>query len=207
LGDIKKNKLLQRTAAGDLDIHLVVESDHVKIMMRQSEPERVPMSEESVLKLKNCFLSSVSNPFHDVLPIEIWSTGLKDIMVGVKTRKILNTLTPDFKQLSSLSKELDVIGAHVFSIDSDKIYARNFAPLYGIDEESATGTSNGALASYLHHHLKGGEPTFKSVVLQGESMNATSSITVESRIGPSGHEIWVGGSCHWVKTINIQTLI
>lgn len=28
-------------------------------------------------------------------------------------------------------------------------HCRNFAPLYGIDEESATGSSNGALACYL----------------------------------------------------------
>lgn len=207
LGNIKKNKILQRTAAGDLDIHLVVESDHVTIMMRQSEPERIPMLEESIQKLKKCFHSNESEPFNELLPIEIWSTGLKDIMVGVKSRNVLNSLTPDFDQLSALSKELDVIGAHVFAVEFDKIYARNFAPLYGIDEESATGTSNGALASYLHHHLKHGESTFNSIVIQGESMNATSSITIHSSIAPSGHEIWVGGSCHWVKTINIQNLI
>ena len=32
------------------------------------------------------------------------------------------------------------------------IHARNFAPLYDIDEEAATGTSNGALVYYLYRH-------------------------------------------------------
>jgi PhzF family phenazine biosynthesis protein len=207
LGVIKKNEILQRTAAGDLEIKLIVDSGHVNIMMRQSEPEMIPMSDENILRLKKCFISSASDPFHETLPIEIWSTGLKDIMVGVKSRSILNALTPDFGLLSSLSKEIGVVGAHVYAVESDKIYARNFAPLYGIDEESATGTSNGALTAYMHHHLHSGESNFFSTIIQGESMNATSLITTRSIKGPGGHEIWVGGLCHWIETVNIQTLI
>ena len=37
-------------------------------------------------------------------------------------------------------------------MSEENIICRNFAPLYDIDEEAATGTSNGALACYLHHH-------------------------------------------------------
>lgn len=207
LGIIKKNDLLQRTAAGDLEIKLIVDSGHVKIMMRQAEPERLLLTSENILHIKNCFLSNDPNPFHETLPVEIWSTGLRDIIIGVKNRDTLNELSLDFDRLSTLSGEFGVIGAHVFALESDKIYARNFAPLYGIDEESATGTSNGALAAYLHHHLHRGESSFTSTVLQGESMNATSSITVRSIIDQGSHEIWVGGLCHWIETLNIQNLI
>ena len=38
---------------------------------------------------------------------------------------------------------------HVFGLSETDTVCRNFAPLYGINEESATGTSSGALACYL----------------------------------------------------------
>ena len=41
---------------------------------------------------------------------------------------------------------------HLFALSEENIICRNFAPLYDIDEEAATGTSNGALACYLRHH-------------------------------------------------------
>ncbi|MCD4713879.1 MAG: PhzF family phenazine biosynthesis protein [Clostridiales bacterium] len=207
LGVIKKNEILQRTAAGDLEIKLIVDSGHVIIMMRQAEPEKIKLSNTDVLRIKKCFHSSDPEPFHESFPIEVWSTGLKDLMIGVKNRETLNTLALNFKEFSALSDELGVVGAHVFTVESGNIFARNFAPLYGIDEEAATGTSNGALAAYLHHHLHSAESSFDATVLQGESMNATSSITVRSHIDSDHHEIWVGGVCHWVKTIDLHDLI
>lgn len=207
LGVIKKNKILQRTAAGDLELKLIVDSGHVMITMRQPEPEMFSLSNNDILRITECFQSTHPEPFHETLPIEIWSTGLKDIMIGVKNREILNTLSLDFKKFSTLSSELGVVGAHVFTIESEIIYARNFAPLYGIDEEAATGTSNGALAAYLHHHLHNRDSSFSAAVLQGESMNATSSITIHSYIDTEHQEIWVGGLCHWVKTLNLNDLI
>ncbi|MGL4785278.1 MAG: PhzF family phenazine biosynthesis protein, partial [Cetobacterium sp.] len=52
---------------------------------------------------------------------------------------------------------------------------RNFAPLYGIDEEAATGSSNGALFGYLNTIER-----YKSDYLeffQGENYGACSKIT------------------------------
>ncbi len=42
-------------------------------------------------------------------------------------------------------------GVHALTLDTKEGIAesRNFCPLYGIDEEAATGTSNGALTYYL----------------------------------------------------------
>jgi predicted PhzF superfamily epimerase YddE/YHI9 len=54
--------------------------------------------------------------------------------------------------ISALSQLYGVVGFHVFYVPEmfrGKIYCRNFAPLYGIPEEAATGTSNASLAFYL----------------------------------------------------------
>ena len=88
---------------------------------------------------------------------------------------MLNNLKADFKMIEDISYENDVVGYHVFTIEKGKVYARNFAPKVGIDEECATGTSNGVLGSLLFskgfsNHME---------VIQGEAMNQKSLIYVK----------------------------
>ncbi|WP_243577866.1 PhzF family phenazine biosynthesis protein [Clostridium minihomine] len=61
------------------------------------------------------------------------------------------------KKVKEISQQYNTVGYHIFSLKSlhgDNAYCRNFAPLYGIPEESATGTSSAALACYLYHYGK-----------------------------------------------------
>lgn len=112
------------------------------------------------------------------LPIIVLSTGMREIFVPVKDLETLNKLHPKIKNIKYLSEKYDVIGMHLFALD-DKVdaYGRNFAPAVGIDEESATGTSNGALACYLNKYYS---PTKTEYVLrQGYSMNMPSEIKVK----------------------------
>lgn len=113
----------------------------------------------------------------------IVSTGLRDIFVRVRDKKCLQSLNPNLALMSELNKKTNSIGMHVFSIDSsgsiNTAHCRNFAPLYGIDEESATGSSNGALACYLFEKgmLSPGSE-HKLIFRQGEILNAPSDIYV-----------------------------
>ena len=84
-------------------------------------------------------------------------------------------MIPNYELISDISKSNDVGGYHVFTIEDGQIFARNFAPLVGIDEECATGTSNGALGALLH---KEGIKEGYFEVLQGETMNELSQICV-----------------------------
>lgn len=108
---------------------------------------------------------------------EMISTGLPDIMMPVKDEEILHAIKPDFPELSVLSEEYDVVGVHAFTAEATdgQIHVRNFAPRYAIDEEAATGTSNGALTYYLYKNglLKSGD---RSVFIQGEAMGRPSEI-------------------------------
>ena len=96
--------------------------------------------------------------------------------------------------LSALSKEMEVVGVHAFALSDDGFTAhvRNFAPLYGIPEESATGTANAALTHYLQHRgciAPGAACRF----MQGEAMDRPS--VIDTTIDGEGR-IWVGGpSC------------
>ncbi len=117
----------------------------------------------------------------------IVSTGLRDIFVQVQDEKCLQSLKPNLKLMSELNKKTDSIGMHVFSLDlpgsAAIAHCRNFAPLHGIDEESATGSSNGALACYLFE--KGMLPSsseHKLLFRQGDSLNAPSDIYVHLKV-------------------------
>ncbi|MED9903182.1 MAG: PhzF family phenazine biosynthesis protein [Lachnospiraceae bacterium] len=142
------------------------------------------------------------------LPIQIVSTGMRDIMLPVKTIRDLKELQPDFKAIKELSKEKDVIGIHAFTIiEEDGITAicRNFAPLYGINEESATGTSNCALACYLFRHYK---KKAQYVFTQGHKLGEVSKLAVKIVYhGEVIDSVFVGGYGYLVckKTVQIQS--
>lgn len=122
------------------------------------------------------------------------STGLPDIMVHIKTKDSLMRIKPDFDAMSKLSERVKAIGIHAFALCEEsgiKATCRNFAPLYGIDEEAATGTSNGALTYYLYKEdlISRGE---MNTFLQGESMGRPSKIfTIIDKDEPA--KIRVGG--------------
>jgi len=90
------------------------------------------------------------------LPIQLVSTGLSDVLVPTVSRQALDSVSPEFPAMSEFNKRHDSVGFHVFWLTGQSsgptAVCRNFAPLYGIEEESATGSSSGALACYLAKH-------------------------------------------------------
>ncbi len=116
----------------------------------------------------------------------IVSTGLRDIFVRVHDEKCLQLLKPNLTLMSELNRKTDSIGMHVFSLDPPgstyTAHCRNFAPLYGIDEESATGSSNGALACYLFEKgMLSPDSEHRLLFRQGDSLSAPSDIYVHLR--------------------------
>ncbi len=142
-------------------------------------------------------------------PIEIISTGLPDIIVPVQPGQ-LDTLQPDHQAIANLSRKFDAIGFHVFELSrhaSITAHCRNFAPLYGIDEESATGSASGALGCYLVSHILPDENHF--VLEQGRAMGCSSQIqvTIDTQ-AQTISRVRVGGQASMIgtKIINIETL-
>lgn len=114
----------------------------------------------------------------------IVSVGLADILAPVGSEEALNGAAQNGAAVTELSRRLNVTGVHMFCLGREGVTAvcRNFAPLYGIFEECATGTSNGALYHYL---VKNGVINEGSAAafLQGEAMGRPSLIYAKSRNG------------------------
>lgn len=155
------------------------------ILSMKIDTDGMIFMEQNVLTYSNTFTSDLFNKCLDKnsidskLPIQIVSTGLRDILLPLSSSKALQELKPDFKAMTVLSKEQNVVGVHAFSLEESesKITAicRNFAPLYDIDEESATGTSNCALACYLFKYV---EKKSQYIFEQGYNLNNPSRIVV-----------------------------
>lgn len=130
-----------------------------------------------------------------VLIPEMISTGLPDIMLPVRSEEELAAITPDFPALSKLSQRYEVVGVHAFTVNTKDgaVHCRNFAPLYDIDEEAATGTSNGALTYYLY---KNGllTPGRENLFIQGEAMDRPSKIMSRLTADGDNVKIQVGGN-------------
>lgn len=178
----------QETKAGILKIEVKKDS----VFMEQNKP----VFDEFVLQseIEECFNNF--NFIDESLPIRIVSTGNSEIFVPVKTTTELNSLFPDFENILKLSERYRVIGIHCFSLtDEPKVqaYGRNFAPLVGINEESATGTSNGALACYLNQFVY--KNKLKFTLRQGYSMDKPSEIFVKlTKENKEIETVFVGGT-------------
>ncbi len=97
---------------------------------------------------------------------------------------------------------------HLYTFNNNRIICRNFAPLYDINEETATGTSNGALACYLYenNYLR------KKVYLfeQGYSLQSPSEILVKLATNSENsiEKVYVGGKEYYFETkyVNLTNL-
>jgi PhzF family phenazine biosynthesis protein len=184
LGRLKSGSYVQRTKAGLLNV--TIQADGSVVMGQKLPIKTAAFSHREIaplLGLKTATLESTC------LNVEVISTGLADAIIAVPLG-YLDTLQPDKKGIADFCLQHELIGFHVFELltkhsaeqvaekgcEHKNIVAscRNFAPLFGIPEESATGSSNGALACYLSEHLSlGPEFTFE----QGRAMNCRSIIS------------------------------
>ena len=171
LGRIEDGTHKALTRAGALEI----EVSGGTVWMDMAPPKTLGvLPEESWEELYGAYgLTAADRP--ESLQPEIVSTGLADIMMPVKDHETLMRAAQNERVVTELSKRFDVTGVHMFCLGAEAVYCSNFAPLYDIPEECATGTSNGALTYYLYERGMV-QPEKENLFLQGEHMGRPSRI-------------------------------
>lgn len=196
-GYIKDNDTyINHTLAGDLNIVVT----NGQVLMDMASPVKIneiadEAGLEELYKIMGLDYADQKAKGVTLIP-QMISTGLPDIMMPVASQADLEAITPDFPALSKLSERYEVVGVHAFTTDCEEgttCHVRNFAPLYDIDEEAATGTSNGALTYYgfLNGFVKSGDDCR---FVQGEKMQRPSVINSHLEADDEGCKIQVGGS-------------
>ena len=180
---LASGQCLCHTKAGDLHIEA-----GETVMMQMAKPRIVAAIDETeeiyqALGVKN---------YRPMMPVQIVYAGLPDIMIPLPDLNTLQTLQPDMEAISAITKRLNAVSFHVFAFSNDgyTAHVRDFAPLYDIPEESATGTANASMTYYLQQcGCLGAEA--ECAFIQGEAMGRPS--VVATRIQADGN-IFVGGS-------------
>jgi PhzF family phenazine biosynthesis protein len=139
--------------------------------------------------------------FHPKLVPQIVSTGIADVLVPLKDSATLARLQPDKPNIIRFSEQHGISALHVFGLlqgQESVAAARNFSPVYAIDEEPATGTSNGAMLSYLKARKVLDDRDLYRVE-QGEAMGELSYIYGQFTEGA----IWIGGAAALVNELEV----
>lgn len=142
-----------KTRIGILPFEIIKENGDYQVIMTQGKFEISPTFNDDTIKKLTAALGLDNSELDEKCPIQIASTGHSKVMIGIKSKKKLNDLTPNYNDLADLSKHIKCNGYFVFTFDSDDkeilTYGRMFAPAIGINEDPVTGNANGPLGAYL----------------------------------------------------------
>jgi trans-2,3-dihydro-3-hydroxyanthranilate isomerase len=175
----------QKTKAGILPVELYFKDNKIhSVMMTQAKPKFV-FDVENISELAEIMginVNDIGLGGFNLVP-EAVSTGLTDIMLPIKNLPALKAINPNYARLTEYSNKLNIIGVHAFTLETEEesstLACRNFGPAAGIDEEAATGTSNGALGAYLvKNDVLKIEDNITIICEQGYYMNRPSKIIV-----------------------------
>ena len=174
---------LCHTLAGDLRVEA-----GERVMMQMAMPRIVATIKEK----EEIYKALGVNDYHPVMPIQIAYSGLPDLMIPLPDVDTLQALNPDMEAIAAITKEYEAVSFHVFAFANDgyTAHVRDFAPLYDIPEESATGTANAALTYYLQQKGCLGVEADCSF-MQGEAMGRPSVVATQIR---KDGTIYVGGT-------------
>lgn len=189
-----ENKIDIETNLGILPIIITMENKKVKnIMMYQASPK---LSKDFILDREKLAksLNISRDDFREDIDIVKAYTGVWDLMIPLKSKEALDNIDGNMNLIKELSRELGIISLHPFYLDENKqLYARNLAPIVDIDEEAATGTSNGALTYYLYS-LGIVKDREEISVIQGEQMGRKSEIRGKIQIENGEIKVLIGGT-------------
>ncbi len=135
------------------------------------------------------------------LPCEVVSTGLPIHIVPVESLAAIRSITLHAREADAIAADLGFGDLFVFTCETEAedadVHCRMFAPHFGIPEDPASGSANGALAAYLiKHRLVPLQPHLRLVSEQGIEMGRPSRLVLEVEV-ESGRAslVQVGGHC------------
>lgn len=166
----------QGAAGGLWIVSLEPDGDDFFVSARQSPVEFGAELDQGYTTALLAALGLSSAELEERGPVCTVTTGHGKVVLGVRSRAILNRLAPDMSALARLSREVEQDGIFLFTLDVDDpkllTECRMFAPAIGIPEDPVTGSGQGPLGAYLVRHglidVVNGKASFRS--LQGRAL-------------------------------------
>ncbi|MEN8118981.1 MAG: PhzF family phenazine biosynthesis protein [Bacteroidota bacterium] len=200
-------EIILSTKAGKIKISISKNSKykvHIQIKQRPPNFERFDLDEDVFVKNLGIRRSELS----ENLPIGIVSTGLRHLFVGLINIETLSAIKTNDEALFEFSRinKIDTIGLYAMSkVTGITLRLRDFCHGVGNPEESASGTTNGALACHLTKFgilspSKKGK--VKMVAQQGFEMKRPSIVKTELTVNEKLNitDVYVSGSAYRVMS-------
>jgi PhzF family phenazine biosynthesis protein len=190
----------QLTGAGILPVEIVTDNNDYKIIMTQG---KIEFGNSIKGKIRDKIINALGLKENDInqnCPIQVVSTGHSKVIIGINSKKKLDSLQPNMSELVDLTSDVNSKGFFVFTFDSDQndilTCGRMFAPALGINEDPVTGNANGPLGAYLIYNKLAqslnGSFSFKGK--QGEAIGRPGIVEVNVKVEKDEPvQIQVGG--------------
>ncbi|MBU2702725.1 PhzF family phenazine biosynthesis protein [Sporomusaceae bacterium BoRhaA] len=184
---LKSSQVMQKIGIGILPIDIIKNEDYTIWMTQGTIEFSNPLSNKDCHNLLSG-LGLTEEDLDERCPIQIVSTGHSKVMIGIKSRTTLNSISPNMSMLIELSKKIGCNGYYVFTFaapNSDVLtYGRMFAPAIGIPEDPVTGNANGPLGAYLVNYglVKHDGALFSFKGAQGEAIGRNGIVYVNVKI-------------------------
>lgn len=208
---LNTSTVMHKIGIGVLPVEIIKESNDYSIMMTQGKIEFYPQLNKQKRDSIVNSLGLKEVELDQRCPIQIVSTGHSKVMIGIKTRRRLNELSPDILKLTQLSKTINCNGYFVFTMESGLkdilTHGRMFAPAIGVNEDPVTGNANGPLGAYLVKHglVKHNNSNFSFTGEQGYAIGRSGlvNVTVQLKRGEP-EQVKIGGRAVIVFKTEIQ---
>ncbi|WP_434512167.1 PhzF family isomerase [Desulfitobacterium sp. AusDCA] len=208
---LNSSTVFHKIGIGILPVEINKENNDYSIMMTQGKIEFYPPFDRQVRDNIVNAIGLKADELDPRCPIQIVSTGHSKVMIGIKTRRKLNELSPDMLALTRLSKIVNCNGYFVFTMDSEQkdilTHGRMFAPAIGINEDPVTGNANGPLGAYLVKHglVKHNKSNFSFTGEQGYAIGRSGLVNVTVHLDNGEPEqVKIGGRAVIVFKTEIQ---
>lgn len=179
------NPLRIKTGAGVLSLEVHEENGSCKVSMVQGKVQTgAPYGVDIQTRIRGALGLEIGD-MDGRCPVETASTGHSKVMIGIKTKYKLDSLSPDMALLKSISNDIGCNGFYVFTFDTGEngilVTGRMFAPAIGINEDPVTGNANGPLGAYLvaNRLVTVQGKKFGFVGKQGEAIGRKGYVSVE----------------------------
>lgn len=199
--NLESCRVMNKINIGTLPIEINKLENDYTITMAQGDIEFSQYISGSNLEFLMNALGITENDLDERCPVQIVSTGRAKVLIGIKSRHVLDRIVPNLEALKELSKAIDCTGYFLFTLNPETetilSHGRMFAPISGIDEDPVTGNAVAPLGAYLIKHklVKHDNSMFSFKVEQGHAMGRSGVVDVSVLIKEGEPvEVSIGGS-------------
>ncbi|KAI5457528.1 PhzF family phenazine biosynthesis protein [Mariannaea sp. PMI_226] len=193
------------TRSGKVEAVILKEPDNSASQVLVSQPAGSceDLSDDHIEDILSC-LRITTAELATLLKVQNARTSRTKTLIPLKTREILNSLSPDFDRVNKVCQMIGSTGLYPYAIaqDDHQVFeARQFPRSSGYTEDPATGIAAAALAfSLLKQNAMSLDVQNPIHIRQGWSMGKPSDIQVLFRKSQGDiNGCWISGNVKWVR--------